>query len=252
MGLARTLLDKAGQIEQLETIEQIWQETLETLGRRGLDCVIYITVDSDGTSPLVLTNSPGIYDGSDPKDDPFLAYACDSYDVMCVGPEYVPTHDMLKPPEREFIRRASASGFRSGLGLPMRLRGSQRYGGFMLGCQLDRAAFEERILPRAETFRLFCLLVHRRIEELGQTAVSAANGSFRDLLVAPPSAGFAGLSPRESEVIYLLAQGITRKEAARLCGISPNTVADYTKSAYRKLGVQNRVEAARLVLAQAS
>ena len=41
---------------------------------------------------------------------------------------------------------------------------------------------------------------------------------------------------------------MTRKEIARSCTLSPHTVADYTQTAYRKLGVKNRVEATRVVL----
>ena len=44
-------------------------------------------------------------------------------------------------------------------------------------------------------------------------------------------------------MIYLLARGPGRKGATRSCGVTENTVADYAKSAYRKLGVRNRVEA---------
>ena len=245
-----TLLDNVGEIERLDTIEEIWSRTVEELGRQGLPHVIYITVDQCGQNPLVLTNVPGVFDAGPPQDDPFLAYACDSYDVMRTGLEYMPSHKELTEAERDFVRLASRTGFRAGLGIPMRLRGSHRYGGFNVGSGLTREEFDRRIWPRAEQFRLFCLLIHRRIEELGGASLRAANNDFRDLLVAPASAGLEVLSPRESEVIYLIAQGISRKEAARLCGISPNTVADYTKSAYRKLGVQNRVEAARLVLAR--
>ncbi|MEX0370382.1 MAG: response regulator transcription factor [Tateyamaria sp.] len=48
-------------------------------------------------------------------------------------------------------------------------------------------------------------------------------------------------------MVYLLARGLSRKEMARVCGISLHTVGDYIKTAYRKLGIHNRAEAARLV-----
>ena len=244
------MLDKAGEIERLDTIEEIWSRAVETLSRNGLPYAIYITIEESGERPLVLTNVPGVYEAGPPQSDPFLAHACDSYRIMRTGVEYLDTHDELGDAPRAFIRDAARWGFRSGLGIPMRLRGSRRFGGFNLGCGLDRDEFERRIWPRAEQLRLFCLLIHRRIEELDALVLGAANSGFRDLLVAPASVRISELSPRESEVIYLIAQGISRKEAARLCGISPNTVAEYTKSAYRKLGVQNRVEAARIVLAR--
>lgn len=57
-----------------------------------------------------------------------------------------------------------------------------------------------------------------------------------------------GLSGRETEVLLLLAKGVSRKEVARLIGISPHTVAGYVKTLYRKLAVCSRAEAA--VIAQ--
>ena len=47
-----------------------------------------------------------------------------------------------------------------------------------------------------------------------------------------------------------MAQGLSRKDCARLCRISVHTVSDYTKSAYRKLGLRNRAEAANLLARQ--
>ena len=51
-----------------------------------------------------------------------------------------------------------------------------------------------------------------------------------------------GLSVRESEVIDLLLVGLSHKEVAERLFISPDTVKKHTYNAYRKLGVQNRVQ----------
>lgn len=53
----------------------------------------------------------------------------------------------------------------------------------------------------------------------------------------------AALSPREHEVLTLVAKGYSRGEIARLLGITPNTAAGYVKSVYRKLDCSNRAEA---------
>ena len=55
------------------------------------------------------------------------------------------------------------------------------------------------------------------------------------------------LTPREREVLFLIAQGFSRKECARMCMISVNTVSEYAKKAYGKLGLRNRAEAATLL-----
>ncbi len=54
----------------------------------------------------------------------------------------------------------------------------------------------------------------------------------------------APLTERETEVLSLIAKGMTMAEAARLLNISPNTVAGYIKEIYRKLNVSSRAEAA--------
>ncbi|MGK2953605.1 MAG: LuxR C-terminal-related transcriptional regulator [Thiobacillus sp.] len=52
------------------------------------------------------------------------------------------------------------------------------------------------------------------------------------------------LTERESEVLRLIAKGLTQAEAARLLDISPHTVVGYVKELYRKLNVSSRAEAA--------
>jgi LuxR family transcriptional regulator, maltose regulon positive regulatory protein len=54
-----------------------------------------------------------------------------------------------------------------------------------------------------------------------------------------------GLSPRETEVHELLAQGLTNEEIARLLHISLSTAKVHVKHIYEKLGVRSRLEAAR-------
>jgi DNA-binding CsgD family transcriptional regulator len=52
-----------------------------------------------------------------------------------------------------------------------------------------------------------------------------------------------GLTPRECEILDLLASGESNKELARRLGISPNTVKTHVARLYEKLGVQRRVQA---------
>lgn len=50
-----------------------------------------------------------------------------------------------------------------------------------------------------------------------------------------------GLSPRECEVVRLVAEGKTNAEIALKTGLAPSTVKDYVANACRKAGVTNRV-----------
>ena len=47
------------------------------------------------------------------------------------------------------------------------------------------------------------------------------------------------LTPREVDVLRLLADGCTYLQIALQLGVSPHTVVTHIKNAYRKLGVHN-------------
>ena len=51
------------------------------------------------------------------------------------------------------------------------------------------------------------------------------------------------LSERETEVLTLIAKGMSRTDVARLLGITSNTAAGYIKTIYQKLNVSSRAEA---------
>jgi DNA-binding NarL/FixJ family response regulator len=52
-----------------------------------------------------------------------------------------------------------------------------------------------------------------------------------------------GITPREEEVLALLAGGKSNKEIAQKLGVSPNTVKTQVASLYQKLEVQRRTQA---------
>jgi predicted ATPase/DNA-binding NarL/FixJ family response regulator/DNA-binding XRE family transcriptional regulator len=58
-----------------------------------------------------------------------------------------------------------------------------------------------------------------------------------------------GLTPRQAEVLRLLAAGMSNKQIAAELYLSPSTVERHLATTYRKLGLTGRVEAARYALA---
>jgi len=54
------------------------------------------------------------------------------------------------------------------------------------------------------------------------------------------------LSPREREVLDLIAVGSTNREIAEQLYLSPHTIKEHTSALYRKLGARNRAEAVQL------
>ncbi|MCM2251824.1 MAG: helix-turn-helix transcriptional regulator, partial [Ramlibacter sp.] len=60
---------------------------------------------------------------------------------------------------------------------------------------------------------------------------------------APRAPGAGGLSPREQEVLELIARGFSYADIARLKAVSVHTVQTHIKHLYAKLAVRSRGEA---------
>ena len=58
------------------------------------------------------------------------------------------------------------------------------------------------------------------------------------------------LTPREMDVIQLLAEGLSNKEMAHILSVSPRTINFHLDNIYSKLGVSSRTEAAVYALRQ--
>lgn len=57
------------------------------------------------------------------------------------------------------------------------------------------------------------------------------------------------LSPRQNEILAMVATGASNKHIARALSVEEVTVKSHVKAIFRKLGVHSRTEAARHVLA---
>ena len=117
---------------------------------------------------------------------------------------------------------------RFGAGLPVLLVSSQRTdaldrtAGLMLGAE----DYLQKPVDGGE-------LLARMRRSLRRAAPGGANGNR----------GIASLSPREREILELLAGGRTQKEIALALVLSPKTVATHIQHVLSKLGVHSRAEA---------
>jgi DNA-binding NarL/FixJ family response regulator len=66
---------------------------------------------------------------------------------------------------------------------------------------------------------------------------------FEPEAAAAPGSGRSPLTPREREVLELVATGATNREIAERLHLSPHTVKEHTSSLYRKLEARNRADA---------
>jgi FixJ family two-component response regulator len=74
--------------------------------------------------------------------------------------------------------------------------------------------------------------------------ISAADAGRRTIEVR----GFAQLTPREREVLQLITNGQSNKEAGRELGISPRTIEVHRARVMEKLGARNTADLMRIVL----
>lgn len=77
----------------------------------------------------------------------------------------------------------------------------------------------------------------------GETVVSPDPGPDAVPLAGDWPGKALGLTARESEVMALIAQGLSNKEVAERAYISLNSLKTHIRSAYRKIGVERRSQA---------
>jgi len=83
--------------------------------------------------------------------------------------------------------------------------------------------------------------------DLAPVLAKVVQGDGTDNIDSGP---FADLTPRETEILSLVADGQSNKVIARNLGISDGTVKLHVKAILRKLGVHSRVEAAVIAVEQ--
>ena len=119
-----------------------------------------------------------------------------------------------------------------------------------------RAALEDRVEARGHTVvesgaDLVLVDAGADAATIDAAIASASNGLLaRNADPATGAAGFAPvpealplLTPRESEILAALGEGMSNKELARALGISAHTVKFHLETIFRKLEVTSRAEA---------
>jgi DNA-binding NarL/FixJ family response regulator len=73
-------------------------------------------------------------------------------------------------------------------------------------------------------------------------------GEFRRLATTPPTVPGTALTPRETEILRMVAKGLSAKQIAARLQLSHRTVENHVQSTLRKLQLGNRVELARYAI----
>lgn len=83
------------------------------------------------------------------------------------------------------------------------------------------------------------------IRQTFEQSIHFANAPTQNPIGRRPAADNPGLTPREVEILRLVANGLTNGEVARTLFVTEQTVKFHLSNIYRKLGVANRTEASR-------
>jgi DNA-binding CsgD family transcriptional regulator len=107
-----------------------------------------------------------------------------------------------------------------------------------------RPSAPERLPPPPEPLTVSRADRRLTIRALGEPAERAllleeSRAGFQPAALAP-----LGLTPRESEVLTLVARGANNEAIGRAIGAQPRTVAKHVERIHRKLGVDSRSAAA--------
>lgn len=87
-------------------------------------------------------------------------------------------------------------------------------------------------------------LVRRVVVDLAKDVhVRLSQSGGRDVVIS----GFKHLTPREREVLQLITDGHSNKEAGRQLGISPRTIEVHRSRVMEKLGARNTADLIRIV-----
>jgi DNA-binding NarL/FixJ family response regulator len=84
------------------------------------------------------------------------------------------------------------------------------------------------------------------IRQAFEHSVYLPNGLALELIATPPETrNDEGLTPREREVLHLVAEGRSNADVAKRLWVTERTVKVHLSNVYRKIGVSNRTEASR-------
>jgi len=123
----------------------------------------------------------------------------------------------------------------------------------VLAAAADSATVHEVLLAGASAYVVKTARQEDLLAAVRQTfdgSVFMAPAAFlatRAIRLAEPvdEAKLDRLTPREQEILRLLADGLTNVQLARMLWVSEQTIKFHLSNIYRKLGVTNRTEASR-------
>lgn len=205
--------------EVLRALSDALAITLEHHRLRVQTAVLRAALDSTTSSVLLFDGRCDIVYANPPADGLLSLQTEDELLVESDGEECLPLFTFLC----SLVKRAASSG----PGAPVWQGTLQTRDGRVLTCEVTH-------LPRLESLADAVLVLLQPQGSEPAARVEAFCSTHN-------------LSPRETEVVELLAEGLTTVAMAERLGISPHTVRDHLKNLYRKTGTNSRSELLGLV-----
>jgi DNA-binding CsgD family transcriptional regulator len=246
---ARAALALAAELAECTEAADLADRTLALSALIGAEGVI-VTGSRDWMGETTIeVGDPGLYRaellgalGRDWRDHPVLVP-----DLAAAARGARRLSDFVSP--GGWHRRPLFNDFYRPLGMPHELSAQLEWGPAGSSCciALHRSG---RDFGRREWELLELLAPHLRA---ARSRVARRRSAVRDSLLAAGDPGAAlarrlPITPREAEVLALLADGRTNAGIAHELGISPHTVVRHVDHIYRKLEVQTRAAATRVAL----
>lgn len=114
-----------------------------------------------------------------------------------------------------------------------------------------RTALEEAVVATAVAAQRARSVAIALEEALAMLATTEGDAQVRPARVTPRAEPTGSLSPREREVLALVAEGRSNKAIAEALYVSPNTIKSHVASLLAKLHAETRVQLAAIAARQA-
>ncbi|MFH8376858.1 LuxR C-terminal-related transcriptional regulator [Streptomyces cyaneofuscatus] len=240
------MLDLAVEVMSAETPEFVWPLlTAELLTALDGELIVVKEVPWTRDQGSVVIRSPEPLPEVGAGEDSVQAYIRSGYpfiDRYGATADWTPqsaarvvgARTWQNSPTADALRQAF--GTRHVFGLPLPQRGPHVSGFLVHRSGGDFSRHDERYAARVQPL-LKAATAHRSLLlALRESSGSAQRQQANHALAAP-------LTPRETNVLHLLATGLTAEVIGRRLGISPRTVHKHLNALYRKLGAADRLSA---------
>ncbi|AXI71480.1 response regulator transcription factor [Streptomyces bacillaris] len=240
------MLDLAVEVMSTETPGLVWPLLTEEL-LLALDGELIVVKEVPWTRDhgSVVIRSPGRAPDGGAGDDSVEAHIRSGYpfiDRYGASSDWTPQSAARVVGMRTWKSSPTADALRQAFGthhvfgLPLPEKGPHVSGFLVHRSGGDFTRHDERYAARVQPL-LKAAMAHRAL----LTALRASSGSDRGRQANHALA--APLTPRETNVLHLLATGLTAEGIGRRLGISPRTVHKHLNALYRKLGAADRLSA---------